>query len=188
MHCPRTAIFSLKWRGRSFCIWASTGGKPSKTGHLHPFRLAGMECAWERTNSPANASSISPDTLAVSLNGRATTIIYGLPFTILPRPSTTQTLESSKERRRFRHSAPRLSSISDAWGRLNVVTPFHHLSGGQPPSPLARCRAHYGILFGFCYSNRVVLGEPAENLSGPSATTEANHLNSPLAISSIALR
>src|SRR5262249_36299499 len=29
----------------------------------------------------------------------------------------------------FRHSAPRLSSISDAWGRLNVVTPFHHLSG-----------------------------------------------------------
>src|SRR5262249_32543941 len=32
-------------------------------------------------------------------------------------------------RRRFRHSAPRLSSISDAWGRLNVVTPFHHLSG-----------------------------------------------------------
>src|SRR5262249_54814476 len=24
---------------------------------------------------------------------------------------------------------PRLSSISDAWGRLNVVTPFHHLSG-----------------------------------------------------------
>src|SRR5262249_36703612 len=33
------------------------------------------------------------------------------------------------KRRRFRHSAPRLSSISDAWGRLNVVTPFHHLSG-----------------------------------------------------------
>src|SRR5262249_7022020 len=32
------------------------------------------------------------------------------------------------KRRRFRHSAPRLSSISDAWGRLNVVTPFHHLS------------------------------------------------------------
>jgi hypothetical protein len=23
--------------------------------------------------------------------------------------------------------------------------PFHHLSGEQPPSPLARCRAHYGI-------------------------------------------
>src|SRR5262249_20204438 len=33
------------------------------------------------------------------------------------------------KRRRFRHSVPRLSSISDAWGRLNVVTPFHHLSG-----------------------------------------------------------
>src|SRR5215510_6292262 len=33
------------------------------------------------------------------------------------------------QRRRFRHSAPRLSSISDAWGRLNIVTPFHHLSG-----------------------------------------------------------
>src|SRR5262249_46152189 len=28
-------------------------------------------------------------------------------------------------------SIPRLSSISDAWGRLNVVTPFHHLSGGS---------------------------------------------------------
>src|SRR5258707_4781332 len=33
------------------------------------------------------------------------------------------------KRRRFLHSVPRLSSISDAWGRLNVVTPFHHLSG-----------------------------------------------------------
>src|SRR5438046_5489937 len=37
------------------------------------------------------------------------------------------------KRRRFRHSVPRLSSISDAWGRLNVVTPFHHLSGDSEP-------------------------------------------------------
>jgi hypothetical protein len=35
----------------------------------------------------------------------------------------------SVPRRRFLHSIPRLSSISDAWGRRNVVTPFHHLSG-----------------------------------------------------------
>ena len=35
------------------------------------------------------------------------------------------------KRRRFLHSVPRLSSISDAWGRLNVVTPFHHLSGDR---------------------------------------------------------
>src|SRR5215831_10901250 len=28
------------------------------------------------------------------------------------------------KRRRFRHSVPRLSSISDAWGRLNVATRF----------------------------------------------------------------
>src|SRR5262249_27514708 len=31
--------------------------------------------------------------------------------------------------RRFLHSVPWLSSSPDAWGRLNVVTPFHHLSG-----------------------------------------------------------
>ena len=37
--------------------------------------------------------------------------------------------------RRFRHSVPRLSSISDAWGRLNVVTPFHHLSGDSHLHP-----------------------------------------------------
>jgi hypothetical protein len=31
--------------------------------------------------------------------------------------------------RRFLHSVPWLSSSPDAWGRLNVVTPFHHLLG-----------------------------------------------------------
>ena len=39
------------------------------------------------------------------------------------------------KRRRFLHSIPRLSSISDAWGRLNVVTPFHHLSGDSHLHP-----------------------------------------------------
>src|SRR5262249_38556645 len=33
------------------------------------------------------------------------------------------------KRRRFRHNVPRLSSISRCLGQLNVVTPFHHLSG-----------------------------------------------------------
>src|SRR6516164_11143899 len=79
MCCLQIAISSLKWKARSFCIWASTGGKPSKTDHLQPFRLAGTECAWEKTNSPANGSSISPGTSAVTRNGRATTTIYGLP-------------------------------------------------------------------------------------------------------------
>src|SRR5262249_14871364 len=45
-------------------------------------------------------------------------------------PAHPQRKRSSvPKRRRFRHSVPRLSSISDAWGRLNVVTPFHHLPG-----------------------------------------------------------
>src|SRR5262245_2823326 len=39
--------------------------------------------------------------------------------------------QEPRKRHRFRHSAPRLSSISDAWGRLNVGTPFHHLSGNS---------------------------------------------------------
>jgi len=34
---------------------------------------------------------------------------------------------------------------SDARGRLNVVTPFHHLSGGQPPQLLSQSTAYYGI-------------------------------------------
>ncbi|BAC46811.1 blr1546 [Bradyrhizobium diazoefficiens USDA 110] len=31
--------------------------------------------------------------------------------------------------RRFRHSSPRLSSVSRCLGPTQVVTPFHHLSG-----------------------------------------------------------
>src|SRR5262249_58731881 len=58
------------------------------------------------------------------------------------------------KRRRFRHSIPRLSSISDAWGRLNVVTPFHHLSGGSHlhrslgagPITASRTRAGWGFV------------------------------------------
>ena len=42
-------------------------------------------------------------------------------------------------------SAPRQSSISDAWGRLNVVTPFHHLSGDSHLHRSLGARAHYGI-------------------------------------------
>src|SRR5262245_41910985 len=44
MRCLQIAISSLKWKARSFCTWASTAGKPSKTDHLQPFRLAGTEC------------------------------------------------------------------------------------------------------------------------------------------------
>src|SRR5215475_13160848 len=33
----------------------------------------------------------------------------------------------------------------DAWGRLNVVIPFHHLSEDQPHHLPARSTAHYGI-------------------------------------------
>src|SRR5262249_13614606 len=40
---------------------------------------------------------------------------------------------------------PQLSSVSDAWGRPNLVTPLHHLSGRQQPSLLARSEAHYSI-------------------------------------------
>src|SRR5262249_32638504 len=79
MRCLQIAIFSLKWKARSLCIWASTAGKPSKTDHLQRFRLAGTECAWEKTNSPANGSSISPGTSAVTRNGRGRTTICGLP-------------------------------------------------------------------------------------------------------------
>src|SRR5215469_4980204 len=78
MRCLQIAISSLKWKARSFCIWASTGGKPSKTDHLQSFRLAGTECAWERTSSPATECSISPDISSVTRNGRAPTTIYGL--------------------------------------------------------------------------------------------------------------
>ncbi|TFV37422.1 hypothetical protein E4K65_43520 [Bradyrhizobium niftali] len=31
--------------------------------------------------------------------------------------------------RQFRHSSPRLSSVSRCLGPTQVVTPFHHLSG-----------------------------------------------------------
>src|SRR5262249_52773749 len=44
-------------------------------------------------------------------------------LTILPRPSTTQPLESSRDTS-IPHNVPRLSSISDAWGRLTSEPRF----------------------------------------------------------------
>jgi len=44
----------------------------------------------------------------------------------------------------FRHSVPRLSSISRCLGPTQRRDPVSSSIGGQPPSPRARCRAHYG--------------------------------------------
>src|SRR5262245_46645262 len=47
--------------------------------------------------------------------------------------------------RRFLHSVPWLSSVSRCLGPTQGRDPVSSSIGGQPPSPLARCRAHYGI-------------------------------------------
>src|SRR5262249_12344537 len=47
-------------------LWASTGGKPSRTGHRPPLRSAGTECVSERTSSLATECSISPDILSAT--------------------------------------------------------------------------------------------------------------------------
>src|SRR5262245_17606470 len=47
--------------------------------------------------------------------------------------------------RRFRHNVPRLSSISRCLGPTQRRDPVSSSIGGQPPSPLARSEAHYGI-------------------------------------------
>jgi hypothetical protein len=47
---------------------------------------------------------------------------------------------------RFRHSSPRLSSVSGCLGPTQRRDPVSSSIEGQPPSsPLARSRAHYGI-------------------------------------------
>src|SRR5262249_9235195 len=80
--------------------------------------------------APPQAQSDSPERQVPSRNKQE------LPVRLQPSPPLRSCLAHPQrkrsrvpKRRRFRHSAPRLSSISDAWGRLNVVTPFHHLSG-----------------------------------------------------------
>src|SRR5262252_2331953 len=83
-----------------------------------------------RRTEPPQTQSDSLESQAPSRNRQ------GLPARSRPSPPSRscpappqRKLSRVPKRRRFRHSVPRLSSISDAWGRLNVVTPFHHLSG-----------------------------------------------------------
>jgi len=92
----------------------------------------------------------------------------------LPNSSRT-----TPKRRRFLHSIPRLSSISDAWGRLNVVTPFHHLSGdshlhrslGAGPITASN-NVRFGSLFGLKSSSRTSSEVNSTHMHGTSVPVE----------------
>src|SRR5260221_10053127 len=139
-------------------IWRAPAGTiPSAAAvqvHTHP---CGPSSRSSPTMLPSHAASPAERVQIPLASARHAAIVITAPLQTQPDPLQSQVPSRNKQgpparsrpsppsrscpphpqrkpsrvpkRRRFLHSVPRLSSISDAWGRLNVVTPFHHLSG-----------------------------------------------------------